>query len=435
MKEMQTPKKKQVLKQFIRENRKIVVILVIALMVTSITVIGFISSLLTSLNIPDFTLKSLRIMEIEDNTIEANFSLEFTEPLGQDLYISKIECKLVQKDDQKEKHILAIGETMKSITLKRETIETTNLIIKFETADLKKLFESLLNGKEIGVEGRIYTTLGISFQFSYQSQELTPNFFPSINIKEIHPIPPGTHLEILAGSTNPHGISFNLTEGEFQLLNNEYGIFGNVSLTNVILTPGNSTFNLLLQAGTEELTWLFERTLNNGTIQAEITNLSAIIDIAGEQINITMKKGPEFSWKGYEPGLQATDVGNVTTEEDKISFDITIGILGEPLWGYNITPGCGSLWAISFDFYHKLLDNKVHKVGNGSTNLTINVNRKELALVSIHINIFKIAAAEMIAVWIWNQKIGIDIQNGEICLQFYEVRIQTNFTYKLNKLL
>jgi len=236
----------------------------------------------------------------------------------------------------------------------------------------------------------------------------------------------------MAGSYNPHGISINLTEGGFQLINNEYGIFGNVSLTNVTMTPGNSTFNLLLQAGTEELTWLFEKTLNNGSIQAEITNLNAIVDISGEQINITMEKGPSFTWEGYEPGLQVTDLGNVKIEEEKISFDITIGVLGEPLWGYNITPGCGRPWAISFDFYHKLLDNKIHKVGNGSTNLTININRKELALVSIHINIFKTTAVEMIAVWIRNQAISINIQNGVICLQFYEVRIQTNFTYKLN---
>jgi hypothetical protein len=432
MKEMQPPNKMRVIKQLMRDYRKAVVILVIALMITSFIVIGLISNLISSLDIPDFTLSSLRIMDIEDNTIHANFSLEFTEALDQDLYISRIECKLVHEDDQEEKLILAKGETLNPITLNRETIIVTNLIIKFEATNLKNLFESLLNEKEIGIEGKIYTTLDFSFPFNYQAQELDTSLFPNITIKELHPIPPGTHLEIMAGSYNPHGISINLTEGGFQLINNEYGIFGNVSLTNVTMTPGNSTFNLLLQAGTEELTWLFEKTLNNGSIQAEITNLNAIVDISGEQINITMEKGPSFTWEGYEPGLQVTDLGNVKIEEEKISFDITIGVLGEPLWGYNITPGCGRPWAISFDFYHKLLDNKIHKVGNGSTNLTININRKELALVSIHINIFKTTAVEMIAVWIRNQAISINIQNGVICLQFYEVRIQTNFTYKLN---
>jgi len=100
MKEMQPPNKMRVIKQLMRDYRKAVVILVIALMITSFIVIGLISNLISSLDIPDFTLSSLRIMDIEDNTIHANFSLEFTEALDQDLYISKKKSELKEKSIQ-----------------------------------------------------------------------------------------------------------------------------------------------------------------------------------------------------------------------------------------------------------------------------------------------------------------------------------------------
>ncbi len=428
MRAIQFSDKIQQLSQTLKQHRILAFGFVLGTIISSIVVIGLVGIFLPLYFLPQFSLSSFIIIRVEKNAIYANFSLNLSEPVESNVIIEQIDCQLYHENSS-GKMILAEGKTLNGFTVPKEKDRIENISFKFEVPMIKDLLEVLLEGEKVGLKGRIFFPLRISTAFSYQPKEIGKSLFPNITIIEIHPVPPGSQLEIMVEVYNPHEISLNITEGLFNLYAEEYGLIGNVTLTDVSMTPGQSNIKSYLKADTPELIWMFERILNNGTIQAKIQEFEAILNFAEQNIEVYIEKGPMFLWESYSAPIQVLEVGNINILRG--SFDISLALLGEPLWGYNITTGCETPWGVSLDFYHKLFSsNEPQIVGNGSTTETVVVNRHGVNSVNIHITVFPSAIA-MLIVWISEQKIDIDIRNGLLCIQFYEVTFQVGFNKTL----
>ena len=428
MRSIQFNEKIQRLFQILKQHRFLTLGFIVGTLIFSIVFIGIIGTLLPLYSLPQFSLSSFLISRVEKDTIYADFSLNLSEPVENNIIIEQIDCQLYHENSS-GKLTLAKGKTLYAFTVPKEKNRVENISFKFEVPVLKDLLEALMGGEKIGIKGRIFFPLRFSTAFSYQPQEIGKSLFPNVTIIEIHPVPPGSQLEILVEVHNPHKISLNITEGFFHLFAEEYGFIGNVTITDVSMNPGRSNIKSYLEANTPELIWLFERILNNGTVHANIQNFEAILNFAEQNIDLYIEKGPMFLWQSYSAPIQILDVENISLLHR--SFDISFGLLGEPLWGYNITTGCNTPWGISLDFYHKLIfSNEPRIVGNGSTTETVLVNRRGVNSVNIHITVFP-SALEMLVVWISEQKIDIDIRNGLLCIQFYEVTFQVGFNKTL----
>jgi hypothetical protein len=394
---------------------------------SSLTIIGFISIISPLFEVPDFSLNTFNIKRVDEGSVYADFTFNFSKPMKFEISIKKINIKLYQENGT-GKMILAEGYTLESFVIMKNAMVVENISFIFEVPRVDSLLKVLLKEEEIGIMGVIHFPIGLSTPFSYQPKNIGTSILPSIEILEVHPVPPGSILEIIVATYNPHDITLNLTEGTFDLIGSEYGFLGNVSLTEVSIPTKVSNLTLLLQTGTEEMTWIFEKILNNGTLEAEIHNFAAIFWFGGELINTILEEGPSFTWGSYDPGLKVLGISNVSYNlgDESISFDVNLGLYGTPLWGYNVTAVDRHPWSISLDFYH-IFEDEVQIVGNGSTNMTVSVNRSEMSPVSVHINIFPFAALEMIYIWITQWNIEIDVQNGYLCMQFYEISLKIGF--------
>jgi LEA14-like dessication related protein len=366
-------------------------------------------------------------MKVEkNNNIYADFSLNFTKPLENDIQIDKIKCTLLLENSVE----LAKGNTLSSFIAPKNVSRIENLSFLFEVSDIKSLIEAFLRQENFTITGKIIFPLGFSYPFSVKTQEIGSGFLPTISIQELHPLPPGSLLEIVIETSNPHEISLNITEGQFQLFSPEYGNLGVATLANLSMLPNISNGTLYLETNTSQLTWMFEKILNNGTIQTKIQNLDAVFDFAGQYIPIFTKEGPFFTWESFSPSLQILEIENISILH--FAFDLVIGFQGEPLWGYNISYNPGKSSAISLDFYYKLISNPEPQiVGSGISNRTIFIKRHTSTNVSLHVTV-NLNALEMLLDYAFGGKIEIDIRNGILNLQFYEVFFEVEFNRTLS---
>ncbi|MFX0085366.1 MAG: hypothetical protein ACFFAU_06805 [Candidatus Hodarchaeota archaeon] len=410
---------------FVKNHRYLSIFTISVTLALSLAIIGYISIISPLFEVPDFSLNTFNIKKVSEGSVYVDFTFNFSKPLKYEISIKKISIKLYQENDT-EKWILAEGHTLESFIIMKNAIIVENISFIFEVQRIDNLLKVLLKEEKIGIMGLLYFPFGFSTSFSYQPKNIGTSILPSFEILEVHPVPPGSILEILVTTYNPHDITLNLTEGSFDLITAEIGFLGTVSLTEVSLPTKISNLTFLLQTNPQEMTWMFERILNNGTLSVEIQNFEAIFWFGGELINIFLEEGPSFIWGSYDPGLKVLGLDNVSYSDEIISFDVSLGLYGYPLWGYNVSAGCGNPWSVSLDFYH-ILEEELQIVGNGSTNMTVTINRSEMSSVNVHINIFPFAALEMILIWITEWDINIDIQNGNLCLQFYDVSLQIEF--------
>jgi len=402
------------------KNHRILSLFIMSLILTSsIATIVLISVILPFFSIPDFSVNSFNIKSVEEGTVYADFNFNFSAPVKSDIAIKKIKIKLYQ-ENYSEKMILAEGYSLQSFSIKKNEIILENISFLFEVPVIEDLMKVLLEEEKIGITGTIYFPIGFSIPFSYEPKNIGGNILPSLDILEAHPVSPGSILEILVSLDNPHDITLNLTKSSFDLIEPEYGTLGNVSLPELSIPSKSSNITMLLQTETEVMTWMFEKILNNGTIQAEIQNFDAIFMFGEKKVNIAVEKGPNFTWGNFDPSLKVLNISNPSLID--ASFDVGIAFYGNPLWGYNISAESDGQWSISLDFYH-IIENERQMVGNGSTNMTVTVNRNEMAFIKVHINVFLFAFAEMILKW----NFEIDIQNGKLGLQFYDVSLEIDF--------
>ncbi len=412
---------------FVKSHRYLSIFAISVTLALSLAIIGYISIISPLFEVPDFSLSTFNIRKVNEGSVYADFTFNFSKPLKYEVSIKKISLKLYQENDTK-KLILAEGYTLESFIIMKNANIVENISFIFEVPRVDNLLKVLLKEEKIGIMGLLYFPFGFSTPFSYQPKNIGTSILPSFEILEVHPVPPGSILEILVTTYNPHDITLNLTEGSFDLIATEFGSLGNVSLTEFSVPTKVSNLTLLLQTNPQKMTWLFGKILNNGTLSVEIQNFEAIFWFGGELINIFLEEGPSFTWGSYDPGLRILGLDNVSYNfgDETISFDVSLGLYGYPLWDYNVSAGCGNKWSISLDFYH-ILEEKLQIVGNGSTNMTVTINKSEISSINVHINIFPFAALEMILIWITEWNIEIDIQNGNLCLQFYDVSLQIEF--------
>ena len=92
--------------------------------------------------------------------------------------------------------------------------------------------------------------------------------------------------------------------------------------------------------------------------------------------------------------LEILDIEAITYSKNLFSFDLILGLRGYPLWGYNLSSNLDSNLSISLDFYHKLLNNEIQLVGNGSSNISVTIQKNALVRVPVHIIVFPYASAE-----------------------------------------
>lgn len=401
-------------------------VLISVIIASSLITIGIFTIISPLFSIPDFSLSSFRITNVDEGFVYADFTFNFTTPINNEISIKKIEIELYQENEQ-EKEILASGNTLKPFVIERNVIIKENISFIFEVPVVENLLEVLLEEQKVGIIGRVHFPLSISVPFSYQPENIGISILPSIEILEVHPIPPGSTLEILARISNPHDIILNVTSGMFDLIASEYGLLGNVTLTEAKIPPKSSNLTLFIHMETEEMTWLIETILNNGTLQAEIQNLEAILLFGGEYVDVFMEDGPVFTWGNYNPILNVQGIHNEDYSDGIFSFDVKLGLLGMPLWGYNISSGATNGSSLTFDFYYEI-GGVPRNVGNGITNETSIINRNEMTLLNIHINVYdELTAVIMSLVWISGGNIVIDVRNGLLNLIFYDVSLQVGF--------
>ena len=186
---------------------------------------------------------------MDEGFVYADFSFNFTTPIKNEISIKKIEIELYQ-DNGQEKETLASGNTLKPFVIEQNEIIKENISFIFEVPVVGNLLEVLLEEEKIGIIGRAYFPLGISAPFSYQPENIGISILPSIEILEVHPIPPGSTLEILVNIYNPHDIILNITSGMFDLIASEYGLLGNVTITEAIMPPKSSNLTMFIHIKT-----------------------------------------------------------------------------------------------------------------------------------------------------------------------------------------
>ncbi len=410
------------------KNHPILSVIIISVIIaSSLITIGLFTILSPLFSIPDFSLSSFRITNVDEGFVYAEFSFNFTTPIKNEISIKKIEIDLYQANSQ-EKEILASGNTLKPFVIKQNEIIKENISFIFEVPVIGNLLEVLLEEEKIGIIGRAYFLFGISAPFSYQPENIGISILPSIEILEVHPIPPGSTLEILVSIYNPHDIILNITSGKFDLIASEYGLLGNVTLTEAIIPPKSSNLTIYIHMEKEEMTWLIETILNNLPLQAEIKNLQAILLFGGEYVNVFMEDGPSFTWGNYNSSLDVQGIDNVSANilEFIFSFDISLGLLGMPLWGYNISSSRINGSSLSFELFY-VIEGEPINVGNGSTNTAYIINRNEITVLNVHINVIGTPAVIMAALWLSGENLEIDVRNGFLILIFYDVLLQVSF--------
>ncbi|MHA2328238.1 MAG: hypothetical protein ACXACR_06920, partial [Candidatus Hodarchaeales archaeon] len=401
----------------------------VGITISSIITIAFVANLIFPFySVPEFTLSSFRIMKVEDNDIYADFSLNFSKPIKNDILINKVNCLLLLENSV-ESIKLAEGITLSSFIIPKNITKIENLSFLFIVPDVEMLMEVLLGKEKITITGNIIFPLGIFYPFTLESQEFGDGFFPAISIQELHPVPPGSQLEVLVEVNNPHDISLNISEGQFQLFTSDYGNLGLATLDNISMLPRISNVTLFLESNKSQLTWMFEKILNNGTIQVKMRDLEASFDFAGKKIDIFTNEGPFFTWESFSPSLQIRGVENINPFPGE--FDLMIGLEGEPLWGYNISYKPENSSGISLDFYHKLLSNPEPQiVGSGTSNSTVLIKRNTQTIITIHVTVDS-NAIQLPLIWLLEGKIEIDIRNGILNLQFYDVLFEVGFSRTL----
>lgn len=410
---------------FLRQHRLLSAFLSIFFFLFSILALGILNMAITFNSFPDFALENFRIVKVENHTVYTDLSFSLFEELDYTVRVNQITCVIQSgSPNVQPNQELATGRTINSLIVRKGSAKIENLSFIFEVPELESLLTVLISDEAFIIQGRIFLEWGLSIPFRVQLSGIETDFFPSISILEIHPIPPGTALEVLVHTQNFHGITLNITTASFQLISPDYGSFGTAHFNNISIPPGHANVTLRLQSNTSQLAWLTERILKNSTIQAKIELFQGEFLFAGENINIFVQDGPEFFWDDFTPSLQVLGVGNINISEGY--FDVNLGFQGQPLWGYNLT-------CITFDFYHQLLNKTLGPqiVGTGNFSETVLVPRLSTAKVGIRINIVPLKVAEMLAVWFQTGKINLDIRNGIICLQFYEVTFAVGFTYAI----
>ncbi len=416
------------IREYTSQHKILSVLIILTFVVSSFAGIIFVSFISSVKTVPEFELTEFCITNLELEHIEVNISLEFAIPSQNAFRISQISCDILDTS-QADQRIIAQGESKSPIHILSNQKIISNISFEFTTSNIQELVSRFIEGENFSLTGKILFPYGFSSPFEIRSENMKIGFFPTLSLLNMHPIAPGDILEISLKSTNPHVVPFNITEARFEVLSPEYGLLGDVNFTNLIIPPRVSTLMVQFKSGETELTWLFEQVLNNGTPPLEIVNFTAVLAVETGNIEIEMKVGPQLKSTSYESGLEILGIENLDIEGSRFVFDIIIGIKGTQLWGYNITPATEEPWAISFDFAHSLSGDELQVIGNGSSNVTRYINCLESTEVPITVNIFPVAATELILIWIQQQSIEINIRNGHICLQFYEVELKISFSY------
>ncbi|MFW9777256.1 MAG: hypothetical protein ACFFE8_00300 [Candidatus Heimdallarchaeota archaeon] len=417
-------KRKRIL-TVLRQHRVLSASLGIFLVLFSIIAIGILSTIITVGMFPKFVLENFRIVRIENHTVYTDLSFTLLEELDYSVRANKITCT-IQTDSTEGNvaQILATGSTIESLIFPKGSIKVENLSFMFDVPDLESLLRVLISDEAIIIQGQIHLEWGLTSPYKIELSGIDVDFFPSISILEIYPIYPGNILHVLVHARNFHGVTLNISSASFQLTSPEFGSFGTAYFENTSIPPGRSNVSLLLHSNASELTWLTERILNNGTIQASIRKFQGEFLFAHENINISVQDGPKFFWDDFTPSLHILGINNINISGGY--FDVNLGFEGQPLWGYNLT-------CITFDFYHQLLNETLGSqiVGRGNFSETILVPRLSLAQIGIRITIIPEKVVEMLIIWTQTREINLDLRNGIICLQFYEVIFEVGFTSSL----
>jgi hypothetical protein len=425
MNEIHLEGKRKRLLSFLHQHRLLSAFLGIFFILSSVIAIGILSAIIAANSFPNFALENFRIVKVENQTVYTDLSFTLSDQLATTVRANHITCTIQSDSSEGQlEEVLAVGSTIESLVVNKGSDRIENLSFVFDVPDLQSLLTVLISDKAIIIQGQIFLDWGLATPYKIQLSGIEVDFFPSISILEIHPIYPGNVLEVLVHTQNLHGIILNITTASFQLVSPEYGRFGTAYFENTSISPGRSNITLLLHANASELTWLTERILNNGTIQASIRQFQGEFQFASEHINISVQDGPKFLWDDFTPSLQIIGVSNINISGGH--FDVDLGFQGQPLWGYNLT-------CVSFDFYHQLLNETLGSqiVGTGNFSENILVPRLSTAQIGIRIIIFPEKVAEMLAIWFQTLEINLDIRNGVLCLQFYEINFTVGFTYTI----
>ena len=398
---------------------------ILLLMVFSIVLTPYFS-------IPQFIFEEIRITRIDDNSLDLKLNLNFTSAVKQTINIEKVTCKLTHTVE-KASIILTTGNTLSSFTIKKNTVILENINFRFTLNSLETFLEALINKSAIEITGRVYLTSFFSIPFKYESYSLGEDFFPSFSLIHLHPLPPGTLLVTEMELNNPHSIDLNILNGSFNLEDEQYGFLGSAILPSTIIKPGLTNNSFTLNMNQSELQWMFEQILNDKPLNPKVQKLHLTLKINQKTVELLVEEGPDFKI-GLSPNIfYIKEISSPTysLNENIFTFDLTLGLLGDPLWGYNLTAVRNTTWTVILDFYHYLLDGEIGHVGNGSTTLKSTINYFEETNITVKIVVFPFVAGEMILVWLRDQEISINIQNGTIGIQMYEIILEVSFNKNL----
>ncbi|WP_455140190.1 hypothetical protein [Candidatus Hodarchaeum mangrovi] len=404
----------------------------ITVLVGILLLMVFIIVLTPYLSIPQFLFEEVRITRIDDNSLDLKLNLNFTSVVKQTVKIEKVTCKLTHMVG-KNSILLTTGNSLSSFTIKRNTVILENISFSFTLNSLETFLEAIINKSAIEITGRVYFTSFFSIPFRYESCSLGEDFFPSFTLIHLHPLSPGNRLATEMKLNNPHNIDLNILNGSFNLVEESYGFLGSAILPDINLTPGLTQISFILNINQSGLKWMFEQILNDRPFNPKVQKLNLILKVNINTLDLMVEEGPDFKIGLPANIFYVKEISSpiYSLSENIFSFDLTLGLLGDPLWGYNLTTIGNSTWSVVLDFYHYLLDGEIGHVGNGSTNLKTTINYFEETNITVKIVVFPFVAGEMIFVWLRDQQISINIKNGIIGIQMYEIILEVHFNKNL----
>ncbi|MHA1972035.1 MAG: hypothetical protein ACTSW1_03510 [Candidatus Hodarchaeales archaeon] len=407
-------------------QRKLVafaIILSISLTLILMTLVNF---LLPFFSIPSFTFENLIVTDLDETSITIDLSINLSTPVPTTVKVEIITCQLNLVENA-SKTFIASGKTLKSFLIPKNINIVSNISLKLDFIDVQNFLETLTNNSLIEISGKVFFTGGFSHPFSIVTNTIGEGIIPDFEVLDLHPIPPGNILEANVRFTSPHSIILNITRGTLTLDDKNKCLLGTAILSNASIPQGTTNISLLINMNHSELEWVFEEIINNNTFSAEIINFNLTLRVHTKEFSIFMKKVQTLHLDISTDSLEILDIEAITYSKNLFSFDLILGLRGYPLWGYNLSSNLDSNLSISLDFYHKLLNNEIQLVGNGSSNISVTIQKNALVRVPVHIIVFPYASAEMLIVWLRDHTISINIKNGCINLQMYDTILNIFF--------
>ncbi|MHA1228294.1 MAG: hypothetical protein ACTSR2_02745 [Candidatus Hodarchaeales archaeon] len=419
---------KDKISQFSFKQRKFAVFVIILSFSLTLVLMTLVNFLVPFFAIPSFSFDDMKVTDLDETSMTVDFTINLSKPVLNTIKVELITCQL-NYESNGSTVFLGSGKTLKSFLIPRNTQIISNVSLKFNFIDVKDFLETLANRSMIEFTGKVYFTGGFSHSFTIETSSIGENILPDFDLMDIHPIPPGNRLEANVRLVSPHTIILNITKGKFDLRDKARGLLGTAEFYNVDIPQGTTIVSLYLNMNQTELEWMFEEILNNNTFSPEIQNLNLTLRVKDREFSLFMKEGSTLDLDMNTKSLEILGVESISysLSENIFSFDLILGLRGYPLWGYNLTNNVDSNLSVYLDFYHKLLNQELQLVGNGSSNKSVSISKDALVRVPVHIIVFPFASAEMTVVWLRDQTISINIKNGLINLEMYDFILNISF--------